>query len=250
VRYSSVGGTLPDNLGVTMSEYAGAEGSLDRRECQRFLDATVHDLRAALRAIGTSAELLAQTCGDAPGAGEAIGILLDGVRRLDSLSKGLGSYSRALQPERLDVLVPSESALRSAMDELSGSIRTRGADVHYGALPHVLGNHEGIAALFREILANALAYCDGVPRVAITAVQENDARRWRFAVKDNGCGIERRHWEKIFLPFQRLHSRPRGNGLGLAICAKIVEAHGGAIWLESEPGAGSTFFFTLPGADG
>ena len=241
---------MPDNLGMTMSECAGAKNSFDHRDWQRFLDAAVHDLRAALRMIGTSAELLAQTCDGALGARDPVGVLLDGVRRLDSLSKGLGSYSRALRPDRLDVLVPAESALRSAMDELSESIRTRGAEVHYRALPQVLGNHESIAALFREILGNALAYCDGVPRVEITAVQEDDAGRWRFAVKDNGFGIERRHWEKIFLPFQRLHSRPRGNGLGLAICAKIVEAHGGAIWLESEPGVGSTFFFTLPGVKG
>ena len=250
MRYSSVGGSLSDNLGMTMSECGGAKGRLDNREWQRFLDATVHDLRAALRTIGTSAELLVQTCDGAPGARDTAGILLDGVRRLDSLSKGLGSYSRALRPDRLNVLVPAESALRSAMDELSEPIRTRGAEVHYDPLPPVLGNHESIGALFREILANALAYCDGVPRVEITAVQEDEAGRCRFAVKDNGFGIEQRHWEKIFLPFQRLHSRPRGNGLGLAICAKIVEAHGGSIWLESQPGVGSTFFFTLPGGNG
>lgn len=132
------------------------------------------------------------------------------------------------------------------MDELSEAIHTSGAEISYSALPQVVGNHERIAVLFREILANALVYRAEVPRIEITAVPEQ-AGMWRFAVRDNGFGIEQRHWEKIFLPFQRLHSRPRGNGLGLAICAKIVQGHGGAIWLESEPGVGSTFFFTLPG---
>ena len=241
---------MPDNLDMITPERAGVDGRLDSRDWQRFLDATVHDLRAALRAIGTSAELLAQTCEGATGARDAVVVLLDGVRRLDCLSKGLGRYSRALQFERLDVAVSSEGALRSALDELSESIRARGAEVHHAALPSVLGNYESIAALFREILANALAYCDGSPNVQITVSRSDHDDRWRFAVKDNACGIERKHWEKIFLPFQRLHTRPRGNGLGLAICAKIVEAHGGAIWLESEPGSGSTFFFTLPGANG
>jgi signal transduction histidine kinase len=222
------------------------QASPDNRDWQRFLDATVHDLRAALRAIGTSAELLAQTCGAVPGTRETAITLLDGVRRLDGLSKGLGSYSRALQPDRQDALVPAEAVLRSAMDELREPIQTSGAAISYGALPQLLGNHERIAMLFREILTNALAYRAEVPRIEITALPEQ-AGMWRFAVRDNGFGIEQRHWEKIFLPFQRLHSRPRGNGLGLAICAKIVRGHGGAIWVESEPGVGSTFFFTLPG---
>jgi len=246
VRYSTVGGNLPDNSVTTMSECAVRQVSLDNRDWQRFLDATVHDLRAALRAIGTSSELLAQTCGAVPGTPDTVATLLDGVRRLDALSKGLGSYSRALKPDRLDAIVPAEVVLQSAMDELRDPIHTSGAEIRYGALPQVIGNHERIAALFREILANALAYRAEVPHIEVTAVPE-EGGMWRFAVSDNGFGIEQKHWEKIFLPFQRLHSRPRGNGLGLAICAQIVRAHGGAIWVESKPGVGSTFFFTLPG---
>ena len=245
MRYSTVEGSLPGNSVTTMSECAVTQASLENRDWQRFLDATVHDLRAALRAIGTSAELLAQTCGAVPGTSGTIATLLEGVNRLDTLSKGLGSYSRAIQPDRLDAVVPAETALQCAMEELRNAIHTSGAEIRYAALPPVLGNHECVVALFREILANALAYRIVVPHIGITAVPEPGGM-WRFAVRDNGFGIEQRHLEKIFLPFQRLHSRPRGNGLGLAICAHIVRAHGGAIWVESEPGVGSAFFFTLP----
>jgi light-regulated signal transduction histidine kinase (bacteriophytochrome) len=234
---------MPAHESVEQSESNAAEW-------QRFLDTAVHDLRAPLRGIGTSAELLMEVCGERlnDGAKQLIGTILEGVARIDALSKALASYSRVLViagPAVSPIRV--ESALRSALAELEGEIRDSGATVDHGPLPRVRGSHEQITVLFRALLNNALLHRGKEPpSVHITAQREGDG--WRFAVRDNGIGIDPKYWDQIFLPFQRLHvSTPRaGVGLGLTICQKIVEAHGGTIWLDSQPQAGSTFFFTLP----
>jgi light-regulated signal transduction histidine kinase (bacteriophytochrome) len=235
-----------------MQAHESAEQSDSKAaEWQRFLDTAVHDLRAPLRGIGTSAELLMEVCGERldDGAKRLIGTILDGVAKIDALSKALASYSRALkiaEPAASSIRV--ESALRSALAELEGEIRDSGATVDHGTLPRVHGSHEQLTVLFRALLSNALSYRGKEPpTVHITAQREGDG--WRFAVRDNGIGIDPKYWDQIFLPFQRLHvSTPRaGVGLGLTICQKIVEAHGGTIWVDSQPQAGSTFFFTLPG---
>ena len=219
-------------------------------EWQRFLDTAVHDLRAPLRGIGTSAELLMESCGERldDRAKQLIGTILDGVSKIDALSKALAGYSQALKiagPPSGTIRV--ESALRSALAALEGEIRHSGAAVEYGPLPRLRGSHEHLSALFCALLNNAMLYHGTEPpSIHITAQREND--HWRFAVRDNGVGIEPKYWDQIFLPFQRLRvSTPRaGVGLGLTICQKIVEAHGGTIWVDSQPLMGSTFFFTLP----
>lgn len=233
---------MPAHESVGQSESKAAEW-------QRFLDTAVHDLRAPLRGIGTSAELLMEVCGDRlDDAKRLIGTILEGVAKIDALSKALASYSRALKiAEPAARAIRVESALRSALAELEGEIRDSGATVDHGPLPRVRGSHEQITVLFRVLLHNALLYRGKEPpSVHITAQREGDG--WRFAVRDNGIGIDPKCWDQIFLPFQRLHlSTPRaGVGLGLTICRKIVEAHGGTIWVDSQPQAGSTFFFTLP----
>lgn len=219
-------------------------------EWQEFLDTAIHDLRAPLRGIGTSAELLTEVCGEClnEDARQLVRTILAGVAKIEVLSKALASYSRALQADR-----PSsgsmrvESALRSALIELEGQIQQSGATVEYGPLPRVDGSHEQLSVLFRALLNNALLYHGTEPpRIYITAQRERD--HWRFAVRDNGAGIEPTYWDQVFQPFQRLRvsNGPPGVGLGLTICKKIVEAHGGTIWVESEVLVGSTFFFTLP----
>jgi light-regulated signal transduction histidine kinase (bacteriophytochrome) len=237
-----------------MQAHESVEQSESRiAEWQRFLDTAVHDLRAPLRGIGTSAELLMEACGerlDDP-AKQLIGTILDGVAKMDALSKALASYSQALKiagPPSGPIRVAN--ALRSALAELEGEIRRSGATVDYGPLPRVRGSHEQLSALFRALLNNALLYHGTEPpSVQITAQREGD--QWRFAVRDNGVGIDPKYWAQIFLPFQRLHvsTARAGVGLGLTICQKIVEAHGGTIWVDSQLQVGSTFFFTLP-ADG
>jgi chemotaxis family two-component system sensor kinase Cph1 len=219
-------------------------------EWQRFLDTAIHDLRAPLRGIGTSAELLTEVCGEQldEEAKRLLRTIVDGVAKIEALSKALSNYSRALHTGGPPPgAICADSALRSALAELDGQIRHSGASVDYGPLPRVKGSHEQLTVLFRALLHNALLYHGTEPlHIHITAQREGD--HWRFAVRDNGIGIDPRHWDQIFQPFQRLHvsNRPAGTGLGLAICQKIVEAHGGRIWVESQRQVGSTFFFTLP----
>lgn len=219
-------------------------------EWQQFLDTAVHDLRAPLRGIGTSAELLTEVCGEGLDE-EARGLIraiLDGVAKIEALSKGLSNYSRALRTDNPPSgSIRIDSALRAALAELEGQIQHNGATIDYGPLPRVRGSHEQLSALFGALISNALSYRGAdPPRIRITAQRERD--QWRFAVEDNGFGIEPRYWDQIFQPFQRLRTgnHPVGAGLGLTICHKIVEAHGGRIWVESQLQAGSTFFFTLP----
>jgi light-regulated signal transduction histidine kinase (bacteriophytochrome) len=218
-------------------------------EWQRFLDTAIHDLRAPLRGIGTSAELLTEACGERldEDAKRLLRTILDGVAKIEALSKALSDYSRALHTGGPPCeAIRADSALRSALAEL-GQIRLSGASVNYGPLPRVKGSHEQLTVLFRALLHNALLYHGTEPlHIDITAEREGD--HWRFAVRDNGIGIDSRYWDQIFQPFQRLNvsNRPAGTGLGLAICQKIVEAHGGRIWVESQRQVGSTFFFTLP----
>ena len=234
---------MPAHQSVEQSESKVAEW-------QRFLDTAIHDLRAPLRGIGTSAELLMETYGERldDGAKQLIGTVLEGVAKIDVLSKALATYSWALKiPGPPPGPIRVESALRSALVELEEEIRHSGAVVEYGPLPRVRGSHEHLSVLFRALLNNAMLYRGTEPPIVqITAQCEGND--WRFAVRDNGVGIEPKYWDQIFLPFQRLRiSTPRaGVGLGLTICQKIVEAHGGTIWVDSQPEMGSTFFFTLP----
>jgi chemotaxis family two-component system sensor kinase Cph1 len=219
-------------------------------EWQQFLDTAIHDLRAPLRGIGTSAELLTEVCGEQldEGAKRLLRTIVDGVAKIEALSKALSNYSRALHTGGPPPgAIRADSALRSALAELDGQIRHSGATVDYGPLPRVKGSHEQLTVLFRALLHNALLYHGTEPlHIHIAAAREGD--HWRFAVRDNGIGIDPKYWDQIFQPFQRLHvsSYPAGTGLGLTICRKIVEAHGGRIWVESQRQVGSTFFFTLP----
>jgi light-regulated signal transduction histidine kinase (bacteriophytochrome) len=215
------------------------------REWQRFLDTAVHDLRAQLRTIATSCGLLSEMSGEAI---EFTQRLDEGITRMTALLKALDEYSLALHIEEGSFgAVPTESVLRSALAETASLNRDTAASVDYTPLPSVNGNWELLATLFRNLLTNGIRY-RGVdpPRLTITA--ERDGDTWRFAVRDNGIGIEARYHEQIFAPFQRLHASDKsGAGLGLATCKRIVELHGGRIWVASETGHGSTFFFTLPG---
>jgi light-regulated signal transduction histidine kinase (bacteriophytochrome) len=133
---------------------------------------------------------------------------------------------------------------------LEAAIRESGAAVTRTALPTVLANGTELVQLFQNLLGNAVKFRkDQAPVVAVAAQRHGDA--WHFAVRDNGIGIDPQYAERIFAPFERLHSQREysGTGIGLAICKKIVERHGGRIWVESEPGKGACFCFTLPAVE-
>jgi len=143
----------------------------------------------------------------------------------------------------------SEEAFQQALINLRGSVEQSGALVTHDPLPAVLADETQLVQLFQNLVGNAIKYQkSGVPRVHVSAAP-NGRKKWIFSVKDNGLGIDPQYFERIFGMFQRLHKREEfeGTGIGLAICKKIVERHGGIISVESKPGHGSTFRFVLAG---
>jgi light-regulated signal transduction histidine kinase (bacteriophytochrome) len=182
-------------------------------------------------------------------ADEFISFAVDGASRMQRLIKDLLAYSRVgVGTKAKDLLdTSSEEALQQALINLRGAVEESGAQVTHDPLPIVVADEMQLIQLFQNLVGNAIKYQNpGIPRVHISATR-NGEKRWTFSVRDNGLGIDSQYFEKIFGMFQRLHKREEfeGTGVGLAICKKIVERHGGSISVESQLGHGSTFFFAL-----
>lgn len=180
-------------------------------------------------------------------ADEFIAFAVDGANRMQRLIQDLLAYSRlGTKPQEVSE-TSSEDALEHATMNLGRAIEDSGALVTHDRLPAVLADEGQLVQLFQNLVGNAIKYqSPGVPRIHVSSVREG-ASKWMFSVRDNGLGIEPKYFEKIFGMFQRLHRREEfaGTGIGLAICKKIVERHGGSISVESELGKGSTFRFAL-----
>ena len=178
-----------------------------------------------------------------------ITVIIDGTRRMQTLINDLLGYSRLGTHGESFTAVDCNAVVASVLSNLQLSIQEAEAVVHTGPLPTVHGDKSQLTQLFQNLLSNALKFRGpSRPEIAITA--EFTAPNWVFAVRDNGIGIDPKFHERIFVIFQRLHRRERyaGTGIGLAICKRVVERHGGRIWVESTPGAGAIFRFTLPDA--
>lgn len=219
------------------------------KDTQRFLDGAVHDFRSAHRAISISLEILLGSISPQldPNAAEAVRELQTGVGKMNLILSGVSSYALCASPSTYSFkLVASETAMKLALASLEPEIRDAGAVVVPGMLPNVFGDVRRLTELFRNLIANALKYRGAaVPRIEIGATQNSND--WLFSVRDNGIGIDPKYWDGLFVPFHRLHgSEIPGIGLGLAICRKIVEVHGGNIQLDSKVGQGTTILFTLP----
>jgi PAS domain S-box-containing protein len=217
-------------------------------ELEQFASLASHDLQEPLRMVGSYTQLIAKRYKGKLGsdADEFIGFAVDGANRMQRLIQDLLVYSRVGTGEADLLNTSSEEALREAIKNLRGSIEERGALVTHDPLPIVQADERQLTQLFQNLVGNAIKYQNpGIPRVHISATRKD--KKWMFSVKDNGLGIESRYFEKIFVMFQRLHKREEftGTGIGLAICKKIVERHGGRISVESQPGHGSTFHFAL-----
>ena len=172
--------------------------------------------------------------------------MVGGARRMQALIEGLLAYARVGSRWQPPEQVNCTTAVWEALQNLAVSVNDAHAEVSYDALPTISADHSQVVQLFQNLISNAIKFCrDEAPKVGITATRLKD--EWVFSVRDNGIGIKPEHRERIFVIFQRLHpeSEYPGTGVGLAICKRIVERHGGRIYVDSEPGHGSTFSFTL-----
>jgi PAS domain S-box-containing protein len=218
-------------------------------ELEQFAYIASHDLQEPLRMVASYTQLLSKryTGKLDSDADEFISFAVDGASRMQRLIKDLLAYSRAgTKPPDLQN-TSSERALEQALINLRGAVAESGALVTYDPLPVVVADEMQLIQLFQNLVGNAIKYQNSkVPRVHISATASGE-NKWIFSVRDNGLGINSQYFERIFGVFQRLHKREEfeGTGVGLAICKKIVERHGGAISVESKLGHGSTFFFAL-----
>lgn len=247
---------LLHRLAVYERELAGKTEALTEanRELQAFVYVVSHDLQEPLRTVGSFLELLRQRYQgrlDAD-ADEFIGFAVEGAERMSAMVRDLGNLSRLSTRGGEFRPVAIAGALEAALANLKLAIDEAGAGVSLAAgLPTVRGDEGQLARLFQNLIGNAVKFRDHGRAPLIHVGAERRGRDWVFAVEDNGIGIEEKHFEKIFMIFRRLHGREEyeGTGIGLAVCKRIVERHGGRIWVESSPGKGSAFKFTIP-ADG
>lgn len=217
-------------------------------ELQQFAYVASHDLREPLRTITSFLQLLEKRYKDQldQDANEFIEFAVDGAKRMDDMITDLLEYSRVSSKEREFSLVNIEKILDETLLNLKMGIDESNAVITYDRLPTVYGDKKLLVELLQNIISNAIKYRGKkTPKIHISAKKE--ANQWLFCVKDNGIGIDSKHINRIFTIFQRLHGMDEfeGTGIGLSIAEKIVQKHNGNIWAESQPGKGSTFYFTI-----
>ena len=220
------------------------------QELEQFAYVASHDLQEPLRMVSNYTQLLARRYKDTldADANEFIDFAVDGAKRMQALIHDLLQLARVGTRGKEFRPVASETIVRDAITNLTGLIEETGAEIVVDPMPTIAGDASQLVHVFQNLIGNALKFRrpDAKPVVRISARVEEHA--WRFLVADNGIGIEPKYFDRIFQMFQRLHGRHQyeGTGIGLALCKKIVERHGGRIQVESQAGQGATFSFTIP----
>jgi PAS domain S-box-containing protein len=220
------------------------------RDLEQFAYAASHDLKEPLRAVAGCVMLLREHFKDLLDdcARQYIRHTVEGVERMQQLIDDLLAYSRLSRSGELMRMVPLDEALNRALECLSATCQARQITIHRQPLPEVRGIPSQLTLLLKNLLSNAIKFSKPEQPGTIRVNSRQEGHTWIIAIEDNGIGIEEAYFERIFEIFQRLHTRSSypGTGVGLALCKRIVERHGGRIWVDSTPGVGSTFSFTLP----
>jgi PAS domain S-box-containing protein len=243
--------------GTDITDRKMAEESLQRtteklvrsnEELEQFAYIASHDLQEPLRVIIGYVQLLERRYKDQldATADEFLNYLVDGATRMQQLIHDLLDYSRVGTRTATFRPIDLRAILDRVLANLKAVIDETGATITHDELPTVQGDETQLVQLFQNLIGNGIKFRgEQPPHIHISAHRDND--HWELGVRDNGIGVEPQYWDQIFIIFQRLHTRHKypGTGIGLAICKRIVERHGGRIWLDSQPGQGTTFFFTL-----
>jgi two-component system, chemotaxis family, sensor kinase Cph1 len=244
------------NLDVTKEKEAEAlikkmilDLEYSNSELERFAYVASHDLQEPLRMVTSYLQLLERRYKDKldGDALEFINYAVDGSNRMKTLINDLLAYSRVGTRGKEFAFTDCEELLARVLANLQTSIKENEAKVTHDPLPRVMADEVQLESLFQNLIGNAIKFHGGkTPRIHVGVMK--DEKNWVFSISDNGIGIDPQYFERIFIIFQRLHNREDypGTGIGLAISKRIVERHGGRIWIESQPQKGSTFFFTLP----
>jgi PAS domain S-box-containing protein len=240
--------TLASIIDVTERKRIDDDLRRSNADLEQFAYIASHDLTEPLRMVGSYTDLLAQRYREQldERADKYIHYITDGARRMQRLVADLLKYSRVGSQGVQMKPVSAAGVVKNVLDSLGPLIRESGATIDVDPLPLVMGDEVQLMQLLQNLIGNAIKFrADRPPRVSIAAIECDD--RWQFSVRDNGIGIDLRFSERIFQMFQRLHEKERyeGSGIGLSIAKRIVERHGGRIWLESTVGEGTTFYFTL-----
>ncbi len=226
-----------------------AELKRSNAELEQFAYVASHDLQEPLRMVASYTQLLAKRYQGKldSDADEFIGYAVDGATRMQRLIQDLLAYSRVNTQGQAFEPTSVETVLDAALDNLRSTVEENRAVATHDPLPTVRADERQLLQLFQNLLSNAVKFrSEEPPQIHVSAERRTD--EWLFSVRDNGIGIDPQYADRIFVVFQRLHNIAEypGTGIGLAICKKIVERHGGRIWMESQLGKGATFYFTLP----
>jgi signal transduction histidine kinase len=242
-----------DNRDLALSrkalEESIAELARSNADLQQFAYVASHDLKEPLRIVASYTQLLARRYKGKldSDADEFIRYAVDGANRMQWLINDLLAYSRVTSQDQVLEEVDCHGVLEEVLSDLRVAIEESRAVVTHDPLPRVMADRGQLGQLFQNLIGNAIKFHGkGPPQVHVTAERKSD--EWAFSVRDNGVGLDPQYAERIFVIFQRLHDREEypGTGIGLAICKKVVERHGGRIWVVSQIGQGATFHFTLP----